>query len=242
LIVEARHVTLDDAFLAQHPGARAGDHVKLTVTDNGVGMDGATLSQVFEPFFTTKGPGQGTGLGLATVYGIVKQHEGYITVDSSPGRGTTFTIYLPCAIEAAVEEETTSTAEPAGRGTETILLVEDESEVRSLAGEILQASGYTVLQAGNAAEALEVSKRHQGTIDLLVTDVVMPQMSGRELAERLVALGPTMKVLYMSGYTDDAIVHHGILDPGIVLLQKPFAPDTLVKQIRSVLDSPNPPA
>jgi CheY-like chemotaxis protein len=192
---------------------------------------------VFEPFFTTKEVGKGTGLGLSTVYGIVKQSGGCMWVYSEPGEGATFKIYLPRVQDAAEPSEATTTP-PADApcGSETILLVEDEDEVRELARELLQARGYTVLEAPDGAEALRISERHPGMIHLMLTDIVMPGMSGRELATRLTALRPGVAVLYMSGYTDNAVVHHGVLDPGAAFVQKPMAPDVLVRKVRELLD------
>jgi signal transduction histidine kinase/DNA-binding response OmpR family regulator len=238
LIVETAGVALDDAFVRRHPGARPGPHVRLAVRDTGIGMDAETQTHVFEPFFTTKGPGKGTGLGLATVYGIVKQSGGYISVESAPGRGSTFAIYLPRVETPAGDGRPGGAAGDLAGGSETILLVEDERTLRDLAREILLEHGYRVLEAQHGPEALGVAEQHKRRIDLLVTDVVMPHMSGRELAERLAETHPAMKVLYMSGYTDDAIVHHGVLRPGTAFVQKPFSPDGLTRKIRQVLDAP----
>jgi CheY-like chemotaxis protein len=208
----------------------------LSVSDTGVGIPRALQDRIFEPFFTTKEQGKGTGLGLATVYGIVKQSGGDIEVDSAPGRGTRFRIYLPVvdALEPYPERE------PAGgapmRGSETVLLVEDEEAVRELARDILESHGYTVLEATNGGEALLACERHAGPIHLLLTDVVMPRLSGRELAERIGPMRPEMRVMYMSGYTDDAIIRHGVLDADTVLLQKPFTADVLARRVRERLD------
>jgi CheY-like chemotaxis protein len=208
----------------------------LAVSDSGVGIPREIQRHIFEPFFTTKEPGKGTGLGLATVYGIVKQSGGYIECDSEPGRGTTFRIYLPRVDGPAPGGERAGRPVDAACGTETILLVEDEEGVRELARDILRATGYTVIEARNGAEALLLSERHQGPLDLLLTDVVMPRMSGRELAERLTPLRPDLSVLYMSGYTDDAVIRHGVLGAGTAFLQKPFTPAILVDRVRETLD------
>jgi len=236
LTVATENADLDEAFAAGHPGARPGPHVMLRVADTGQGMGGEVLAHVFEPFFTTKEVGKGSGLGLATVYGIVKQHDGYIQVDSVPGEGTTVRVYLE-RVAAPERDEPAGGPEAAPRAPGTILLVEDEGALRELAAEILQEAGYAVLVAAHPGEALELAARHAGPIDLLLTDVVMPQMSGRDLVERLSPARPGMKVLYMSGYTDDAIVHHGVLDPGTVLLPKPFAPEVLTRKVHDVLAS-----
>ncbi|OGK93243.1 MAG: hypothetical protein A2X50_11490 [Candidatus Rokubacteria bacterium GWF2_70_14] len=201
-------------------------------------MDAKTQAHIFEPFFTTKEVGKGTGLGLATVYGIVKQSEGYILVESVPGLGTTFTIYLPRVEEDAAPVPASPAPAVLPRGTETILLVEDAPELRALALDILRGSGYTVLEARQGNEALLVLERHAGPIHLLVTDVVMPQMGGRALAERLASLRPEMKVLYVSGYSEAAIAQHGVLDPGTAFMAKPFTADELTRKIREVLDAP----
>jgi two-component system cell cycle sensor histidine kinase/response regulator CckA len=214
----------------------AGEYVSLSVSDTGVGMDAETLTHIFEPFFTTKEVGKGTGLGLATVYGIVIQSGGALVVESEPNRGTTFTIFLP-AYEGQVEaRESTAFESRVPRGSETILVAEDERSVRKLATEVLKSAGYRVLEAENAGDALLVSEAYDGPIDLLLTDVVMPKMSGRKLAERLVSERPSMKVLYMSGYTEDAILQHGVSEERTAFLPKPFAPEELGRRVREVLD------
>jgi PAS domain S-box-containing protein len=237
LTIETINVELDEAGARRlGSSARPGAHVLLAVADTGCGMDAETLSHVFEPFFTTKGPEQGTGLGLSTVYGIVKQSEGEIAVESEPGRGTTFRIFLPrVAARESIGERPRGPAYP--RGTETVLLVEDEDAVRRLAREILRIAGYTVLEASNGAMALDVASRHTGRIDLLVTDVVMPGMGGRELAEALQAERPGTRVLYLSGYTSETIGRHGVEGSDALLLHKPFSPASLARTVREVLDA-----
>jgi signal transduction histidine kinase len=238
ITLSTANVELGEADARRHPGLRPGRYVMLAVADTGAGMDAATQAHIFEPFFTTKEPGKGTGLGLSMVYGIVQQSGGHIRLDSEPGRGATFRIYLP-RVEAPVWAPGPSPA-PARpeRGSETILLVEDETDLRDLAREILEGQGYTVLIAGDPQEALRLAGGFAGSIHLLLTDVVMPQMSGRELATRLAPGRPDMKVLYMSGYTDDVIVGHGVLDPRLAFLSKPFTPGTLAGKVREVLEAP----
>jgi CheY-like chemotaxis protein len=236
LILEAANADLDDEFVRRHVGARPGPHVVLAVSDTGTGIPREIQPHIFEPFFTTKDQGKGTGLGLATVYGIVKQSGGYVQVNSEPGQGTTFLIYLPRLDDATVTVDRGARPVTAAAGSETILLVEDEEEVRELARDILRANGYTVLEARNGNEALLISERHQGPLDLLLTDVVMPRMSGRELAERLAPVRPVVSVLYMSGYTDDAVIQHGVYSSGTAFLQKPFTPAALIQRVRETLD------
>jgi CheY-like chemotaxis protein len=228
---------LDAAYARKHVEAHSGPHIMLALSDTGIGMDPKTQARIFEPFFTTKGSRNGTGLGLAMVYGIVKQSGGNIWVYSEPGQGTTFKIYLPRIEQPIESDQGRSAPAPALRGVETVLLVEDEDAVRDLARDILQAQGYTVLEARHGAEALRISAQHPGPIHLLLTDVVMPEMTGRELADRLAVLRPAIKVLYMSGYTDSAVVHHGVLDPGTVFLQKPFAAAVLASKVREILEA-----
>jgi signal transduction histidine kinase/CheY-like chemotaxis protein len=236
LILETANVDLDEEFVRRHVGTRTGPHVMLAVSDNGTGIPREIQKNIFEPFFTTKEQGKGTGLGLATVYGIVKQSGGYVQVNSELNEGTTFRIYLPRLNDTAIPVDRSARPVTAAAGRETILLVEDEEGVRELARDILRANGYTVFEARNGNEALLISERHQGPLDLLLTDVVMPRMSGRELAERLGPLRPDLSVLYMSGYTDDAVIRHGVLGAGTAFLQKPFAPAALVQRVRESLD------
>jgi two-component system, cell cycle sensor histidine kinase and response regulator CckA len=200
-------------------------------------MDAETMVHLFEPFYTSKETGKGTGLGLSTVYGIVKQSGGEVVVESKPGRGATFHMYLPRITDTKEDLAPPETGRPVRAGTETILLVEDETGVRQLVREMLQRLGYRILEASNGPEAIRIFERHQSSIDLLLTDVIMPQVSGRELAERLKTLRPSLKVLYISGYTDDMLAHHGVLEANVFLLQKPFAPDDLAKKLREVLDA-----
>ncbi len=237
VVIETSNIELDETSVRQHVAVRPGSYVMLGVSDTGHGMDEQTQSRLFEPFFTTKEPGKGTGLGLSTVYGIVKQSGGNIRVDSKPGHGTTFTIYLPRVAEIA--EPLAMASPPVGppTGTETILVVEDTGGLRALARKILERYGYTVIDAPNGEEALRICERHEGTIHLLLTDVVMPGMSGRVLADLLAQLRSETKVLFTSGYTDDAIVHHGILRTGSAFLQKPYVLDSLARKVREVLDA-----
>ncbi len=237
IAIETAPAVLDEAFVRDHPGARAGDYVCVSVSDNGIGMDVDTQAHIFEPFFTTKEVGRGTGLGLATVYGIVKQSEAFIWVESARAQGTTFRIYFPPAAAGAVPEPVPR-AEPASlTGTETVLVVEDSPQLRELMQEVLQVRGYRVLDAENGDAALEVARRHDGPIHLLLTDVIMPGMNGRQLADRLTAARPDMKVLFASGYTADVLVQYGV-EGGVHYLQKPFTPDVLARKVREVLSEP----
>jgi len=237
LAIEVANVDLDDAFVRSHPGSRPGRFVIIEVSDSGMGMDAEVQSHIFEPFFTTKEAGKGTGLGLATVYGIVKQNDGYIEVESAPGRGATFRVYLPRVEAPAEKARPEATGEPP-RGTETILVVEDEPVVRGLIQEILTEYGYTVLVAGDVDEAEQACERHPGTIHLLMTDVVLPKANGREVAIRVARQRPEVKVLYTSGYTDSTVVRQGIMERGAAFLQKPFPLTTLARKVREVLDAP----
>ena len=235
LTMETANVVLDTAYAQVHLGVKPGPHVMLAVTDTGTGIEKATLTRIFEPFFTTKEQGKGTGLGLSTVFGVVQQSGGSVWVYSEVGKGTTFKVYLP-RVDGAVEAIGTTVPPTTLRGSETILLVEDDDQVRVVARGILRRNGYEVIDARNAGEALLYSEMHSGTIHLLLSDVVMPQVSGPELAKRLASARPGMKVLCMSGYTDDSIVRHGVLDAHIAFLQKPITPETLTTRVREVLD------
>ncbi|MDO8679140.1 MAG: response regulator, partial [Acidobacteriota bacterium] len=238
LTIEMQNVTIDEDDVPEHGVVMPppGSYVLLAVSDSGVGMDETTRARIFEPFFTTKGPGKGTGLGLSTVYGIVKQSHGFIWVYSEVGLGTSFKIYLPQVTEAAGTDRPGPTV-VSSSGTETILLVEDNDGLRKLATRLLKPAGYTVLGARTGEEALLVLARHDAPVHLLLTDVVMPGMNGRDLAERLAQTHPEMKVLYMSGYTSDTMVRHGVLEAKVPFLNKPFTTAALLRKVREVLDS-----
>lgn len=238
LTIETKNVYLNEASTDQYVGVSPGPYALLAITDTGVGMDKETLSHIFEPFFTTKALGKGTGLGLATVHGIVTQSGGYVSVESEPGRGSVFKVYLPQLLQNQETPQTSKPIQGAVSGSETILLVEDEDLVREMTQRVLRKYGYTVLGAGHGLEALKLCESYQGKINLLITDIIMPGgMNGHDLAEHLLTLYPEMKVLYMSGYTDAVIGHQGLLGPGITFLQKPFTPTLLIHKVRGVLDT-----
>jgi two-component system, cell cycle sensor histidine kinase and response regulator CckA len=235
LTIETENAIVDEAYATAHCDAVAGEYVVLAVTDTGVGMSPETQASIFEPFFTTKERGKGTGLGLATVYGIVKQSGGYIWVYSEVGHGTTFKVYLP-VVELEKKSRLVARVGVLAKGSETLLLVEDSDPMRALSRSLLESAGYSVIEAPTPAEALEIIRSDPGTISLMITDVVMPGMSGRQLAEQIAPLRPEMQVLYVSGYTDDAVVNHGVLESGMAFLQKPFTREALTRKVRELLD------
>jgi len=237
LTIETGNFDFDESHAATHPGIVPGPHVMLAVTDSGCGMDAATRERIFEPFFTTKETGKGTGLGLSTVFGIVQQSHGQIYVYSEPGAGTTFRIYLPSTDRSVEVRPNTGFPEASLLGSETILVVEDDEQVRAVNCAILRRGGYNVLSAQDGETALVMSEKCETEIHLLITDVVMPRMSGRQVAERMAPTRPTMKVLYVSGYTEDSIVHHGVLEAGIAFLPKPITPLSLLGRVREVLSA-----
>jgi CheY-like chemotaxis protein len=234
--IETGAAAFDEAYCSEHPGLTPGEYVLLAVTDDGCGMDKKTLDRLFEPFFTTKEVGKGTGLGLATVYGIVKQNNGFISVKSEPGQGTTFRIYLPRHKAKTARMWHEGSAVPDARGQETILLVEDEPAILRMAAKILASQGYEVLPASTPGEAIRLAEAHPGEIHLLMTDVVMPEMNGRDLAKNVILLYPEIKRLFTSGYTADVIAHHGVLDEGVNFIQKPYSKQNLAAKVREVLD------
>jgi len=237
ITIETANVEIDAEYAAAHADVTAGSHVMVAVTDTGVGIDEATRQRIFEPFFTTKEIGKGTGLGLATVFGIVKQSGGHVWVYSEVGKGTVFKVYLPRADGEPPVLSLPPAAITAATGTETVLLVEDDEHVRQLARNILKRAGYQIIDAPNGREAFVASERFSGTIHLLLTDLVMPEMGGRDLAERLAVLRPRMKVLLVSGYTDDEVVRSGGMASGFGFLQKPFTPSSLTAKVREILDA-----
>jgi len=235
--IETRNATLDDAYAAQHVSVIPGEYVMLAVSDTGCGMDEKTQSRIFEPFFTTKPPGRGTGLGLSTVYGIVKQTGGNIWLYSEPGKGTTFKIYLPAIAALPEDIGKVAPAEALPRGGGTVLVVEDDEQLRRLTHRALASQGYTVLEADRGSTALDIARRHKGHIDLLLTDVIMPDTNGRKLAETIRAARPGLRVLYMSGYPDGAIASHGMLEPRVAYLPKPFTTEAVARRVREVLEA-----
>lgn len=236
IVIETDMVIVDESYCAANVDCIPGEYVRLSVSDNGCGMDRETMSHLFEPFFTTKETGKGTGLGLATVYGIVKQNKGFIHVYSEPGQGSTFTIYLPPHFVAGERTVPVDAVSPVEHGNETILLVEDEPMILEMTATMIQLQGYTVLCAATPGEAIRLACEHAGQIDMLITDVVMPEMNGRDLARNLFSIYPGIKRLFMSGYTANVIAHHGVLDEGVHFMQKPFTMDELAAKIREVLE------
>jgi nitrogen-specific signal transduction histidine kinase/ActR/RegA family two-component response regulator len=236
LTIKISHSKLDETFTRHHLDFQPGMYCVLSVADSGCGMNKDTLSKLFEPFFTTKDPGKGTGLGLSIVHGIVKQSRGHILVSSEPGVGTIFNIYLPCVEAPAAVRSSSDPTSAASSGTETVLVVEDEVQVRTLECGLLEASGYHVLAASHGGEAMQVCREYPGTIHLLVTDLILPQLNGRELARQAVPIRPSMKVLYVSGYPDETLVTAGVARSQVPFLQKPFASDALLFSVRKVLD------
>jgi CheY-like chemotaxis protein len=238
LTIQTANTYLDEDYFSEQNilEDQPGSYVMVAVSDTGSGMDKVTQEHIFEPFYSTKEKGKGTGLGLSTVYGIIKQNNGFIWVYSEPGQGSVFKVYFPRIKADADSEKIEQQPEDVIGGSETVLLVEDDDGLRKLLQGILNKKGYKVLEAENGEDALRISRTHDGSIDLILTDVVMPKMSGKKVVERLQRLYPHVKVIYMSGYTDDAIVHHGVLEPGINFIEKPFTTEKLARKIREVLD------
>ncbi len=238
LTLSTRDVILDAEYARIHPHVTPGPYVMVSVSDTGTGMDSDTVSQIFDPFFTTKEEGKGTGLGLSTVFGIVKQHQGHVSVDSEPGRGTTFHVYLPMCTDAPDEAANAAFAEPQRGGDETVMVVEDEEIVRNVACEVLEMLGYAVFSAAEPENALRISQQHRGPIHLLLADVVLPRMDGASLFSRLSSTRPETRVLYVSGYPERSFIRRGVLNPGTDFLQKPFTFESLGRKVREVLDRP----
>jgi CheY-like chemotaxis protein len=236
ITIETGRRVFDEAYCANHVGFKSGDYVRLAISDNGSGMDKETLAHIFEPFFTTKDIGKGTGLGLATVYGIVKQNDGFVNVYSEPARGTIFTIYLPRYGGTGIQVQPEKPAESILGGQETILLVEDDPAILEMTTQMLEGLGYAVLAANSPDQAIQLAREHSEGIHLLMTDVIMPEMNGRDLSTNLVSLSPHLKCLFMSGYTADIIAPHGVLDAGVSFIQKPFSTQELALIVRKVLD------
>jgi two-component system, cell cycle sensor histidine kinase and response regulator CckA len=236
IAIETGTAVFSEADCARHAEYLPGDYVRMAVTDNGCGMDAETLSQLFEPFFTTKSVGKGTGLGLATLYGIVRQNRGFVHVYSEPGKGTTFTVYLPRHAEEAAERLPAPSETEPSSGHETILLVEDDPALLAMTRAMLERQGHSVLTAASPGEAIRLARRHTGLIDLLMTDVIMPEMNGRDLARHLITRQPGLKRLFMSGYTADVIAHHGVLNPGVHFIQKPFTMRELAAKLNEALE------
>ena len=237
IMVETANVELDDEYARKHAGTAPGAYVMLAVSDTGVGMNPETQARIFEPFFTTKEPGKGTGLGLSTVYGIIKQSNGNVWVYSEPGRGTTFKVYLPRVEEVAGDADVSDTVPTSRGGTETILLVEDDEPVRGLAARVLRRTGYNVLEATTGVDALRICADAGLTIHLVVTDMMMPEMGGRELARKLAEVHPGAQLIFMSGYTEEAVRKNGFLEQGVAFLEKPFTADALRRTVRHTLDA-----
>ncbi len=237
ITIEAKNIVFKQSFYWEDLEIRSGKYLMLSISDTGTGMDAETKKRIFEPFFTTKKEGKGTGLGLATVYGIVKQSGGFVNVYSEKGIGSTFKLYFPCVKEPAEPVKSKTVSSESLTGTETILVAEDEDNLRNLVCEILRSHGYNVLEAANGGSALLKCEKYKKPIHLILSDVVMPEMSGAELVERLLPIHPEMKVMYMSGYTDDAVIRHGILEEKVQFLQKPFSPNSLLEKVRSILDN-----